>query len=95
MPTAFKYCPARGICGLAVALICLLVCPMIWSATKATDLDEYSTASIRDADRARAALAATEQARRNYLERWQVENSECLRRIAVNRCRGALKQERQ
>lgn len=95
MPTARKYCPTVSIPGVAVMLFFLLNCPMIWSATKAADLDAYSTDSIRDADRARVALAATEQARRDYLERWQIQNHECLRRIAVNRCRASLKLERQ
>jgi hypothetical protein len=85
-----------------VALVALVVFvapfgwpPSAWSTANEPILSNYSIASITDADRARAALSATAEARGSYLEQWQAQHNECRQRIAVTRCQSQLKAERQ
>ncbi len=66
-----------------------------WAAEREQILNNFAIDSIQNAERARAALSATADARRGYLEQWQIQTNDCRNRLAVTRCKDQLKSDRQ
>jgi hypothetical protein len=83
--------PARIVCTVAS----LILHATAWAAGHEQILNDFSIDSIQNAERARTALSATADARRGYLEQWQIQTNDCRNRLAVTRCQGQLKSDRQ